>query len=169
MEERGCVSAVPPICFPSERATKHSPAVALNLSAQGLYRDYNQPTNHSNLLFPRTHLVRARWCECECVRASVRVYTGTPCDYRWTSQSDRSRPVALPHSPCALIASVKCLMDFITCNDTWPTNQPLILFGCCGCCWCWDDCWELRVLAVVDPEEGYGGHPSYLKNKNRFL
>lgn len=46
MEERGCVSAVPPVC---ERAT----AVALNLSAPGLYRDYNQSTNHSNLLFPR--------------------------------------------------------------------------------------------------------------------
>lgn len=60
-----------------------------------------------------------RWREC--VRASVRVYTGTPRDYRRTSQSDRSDPPSLStlHSDCV---RTTLLMDFITCKDTWPAD-----------------------------------------------
>lgn len=113
MEERGCVSAVPRVC---ERAT----AVALNLSAPGLYRDYNQSTNHSNLLFPRTHLVRAL------ARVRVRVRACVSACLHWHAArlppDESIWPIRSSLTLCTLIASVQLLMDFITCNDTWPAD-----------------------------------------------
>lgn len=113
MEERGCVSAVPRVC---ERAT----AVALNLSAPGLYRDYNQSTNHSNLLFPRTHLVRAL----ARVRVRVRACVSACLHWHaaWLPPDESIWPIRSSLTLCTLIASVQLLMDFITCNDTWPAD-----------------------------------------------